>query len=276
MVATALTSRKIKLDWTDTATDEAGSEIQVKVWNGAWVKIGTVGQGVRTYTDTVGINPSTQYTYRVRMFRDINSANAIYTFNGNLNDTGGGGLNLSGSAPTYADGGLAMTTATAFQSSSTSILDTDNHKIEFDIKIRNAPDGNWRKIFGYIPVGSDRSPGIWMRPSDSKVHWRYDPANTGLNSLGVTGDGGTAFTLNTWYHITGVKKDNNFKAYVDNALVADVPVSMIKTSGPSVLWFGGADVTIKNFKIYVPDVSNWHNSNTVTTPAANAVNETCQ
>jgi hypothetical protein len=67
--AIALNSQMIKLVWNDISTDEDGYEIQVKVWNGRFVTIGTVGADEIPYVDKVGIEELTSYTYRVRPFR---------------------------------------------------------------------------------------------------------------------------------------------------------------------------------------------------------------
>jgi len=69
LTATAINSRSIRLDWSDVSTDEDGFEIEVQLWNGRFVRIATVGANVTTFTDTVGIQPQTQYIYRVRAYR---------------------------------------------------------------------------------------------------------------------------------------------------------------------------------------------------------------
>ncbi|HEY3307263.1 MAG TPA: DUF2341 domain-containing protein [Desulfuromonadaceae bacterium] len=222
----ASSTTSVNLFWTDTTLSDSVFKVERCVVGGT-------------------CSPLMDYTANTRPATN----RVFYSFNNTLDDSSGNGLRLTGSTPTYEDGGLALSTATTFQSAVTSILDTDTHAIEFDIKIR-ATNAGWTKIFGYNPVGSDRSPGIWLRAlNSSSLHWRYDPGNTGVNSLGVDGDDNTPFTVGLWYHVRGVKSGGSFKAYVNGALVSDTSVASIKYSGTATLWFGGADVTIKNFSI---------------------------
>jgi hypothetical protein len=60
----------IRLNWVDNGVDEDGFEIEVKVWNGRFIKTATVATGVITYTDHVGIEEKMEYVYRVRPYRD--------------------------------------------------------------------------------------------------------------------------------------------------------------------------------------------------------------
>jgi uncharacterized delta-60 repeat protein len=67
--AVALDSRMIQLNWDDLASDEDGYEIEVKVWNGHFIKTGWVPANQTFYIDTVGIDERHSYTYRVRPYR---------------------------------------------------------------------------------------------------------------------------------------------------------------------------------------------------------------
>jgi len=69
LTAAADGSLKILLNWTDTANNEDGFEIETQIWNGTFVKIHTTGANVTTYTDTKSIQPEKTYTYRVRSYR---------------------------------------------------------------------------------------------------------------------------------------------------------------------------------------------------------------
>ncbi len=59
----------ISLAWTDNSGDEDGFELEVEVFNGAFVNIVTTGTDITTFTDTMGIEPDREYRYRVRAFR---------------------------------------------------------------------------------------------------------------------------------------------------------------------------------------------------------------
>jgi len=69
--AVPLTSRMIKLTWSDNATDEEGYEIEVKVWNGRFIRTGRVDANETSYIDKVGIEPGQTYVYRVRPYRGV-------------------------------------------------------------------------------------------------------------------------------------------------------------------------------------------------------------
>lgn len=66
----ALNSRSIRLEWTDLAADEEGYEIEIRAWNGRFVLLDAVEFDQNHYVDTVGIEPETEYRYRIRPFRD--------------------------------------------------------------------------------------------------------------------------------------------------------------------------------------------------------------
>ncbi|MBU4153110.1 MAG: DUF2341 domain-containing protein [Proteobacteria bacterium] len=58
----------IRLDWTD-ASDEEGYDVEVKVFGGVWVPVIALAADQVSFTDTEGINPNSQYLYRVRARR---------------------------------------------------------------------------------------------------------------------------------------------------------------------------------------------------------------
>ncbi len=168
---------------------------------------------------------------------------AYYPFSSNLNDASGSGLHLSGAGGSFTGGGLELTTGSSYASAATAALNTDRYTISFDMMFTANPDGNWRKIFGFNSGGSDRSPGIWKFPSSMNMHWRHDPGNTGINEAFV-------YNLNQWYNVVGEKNGATFTLYVDGVQVAQGTVANPKSAGMAALWFGGAPVRLKEFKIY--------------------------
>jgi fibronectin type 3 domain-containing protein len=66
--ATAVTTTRIDLSWTDNATAESGFRIQRKTGAGSFSQIAQVGANVTTFINQTGLAPATQYTYRVRAF----------------------------------------------------------------------------------------------------------------------------------------------------------------------------------------------------------------
>ncbi len=74
LVATALNSFKIKLDWSPISCSPVacgtpeGYEVERLIRDGNWVNIATVGAIETTFTDRIGIDSLKQYNYRVRSF----------------------------------------------------------------------------------------------------------------------------------------------------------------------------------------------------------------
>jgi hypothetical protein len=67
LAATAVTTERIDLAWTDTSSDEAGFRIERSPDGVAWTEIAVAGAGVTAYTDR-GLVPGTLYFYRVRAY----------------------------------------------------------------------------------------------------------------------------------------------------------------------------------------------------------------
>ena len=68
VTATAENAFQVRLDWND-ATDEDGYEVETMIFNGVWMPVATLPADQVSFTDNHGINPGTQYTYRVRARR---------------------------------------------------------------------------------------------------------------------------------------------------------------------------------------------------------------
>jgi hypothetical protein len=143
------------------------------------------------------------------------------------------GLNATGSS---AITGQRLQANQPYTTASTSILNTDTHSLFFSIQINNT-SGTWDKIFGYTPSGTDRSPGIWRWPSSRRIHWRYDPSNTGADfSASAVGDEtGTEFSPNVWYYVGVTKNGSTATSYVNGQSLGTRTVSNPKTSGTSTI-----------------------------------------
>jgi hypothetical protein len=59
----------VELFWDDNNTDGDSFEIETQIWNGRWVSIGIVDDNVTSYLDTSGVNPNSEYIYRVRALK---------------------------------------------------------------------------------------------------------------------------------------------------------------------------------------------------------------
>ena len=77
LTATAVSSTKINLAWTDNSSNEDGFKIEKKTGAGAFGQIVTVGPDVTTYSNAF-LMPNTEYTYQVRAYRgSTNSGYAV-------------------------------------------------------------------------------------------------------------------------------------------------------------------------------------------------------
>ncbi len=65
--ATAASSSRVNLAWTDKSSNESGFKIQRSTDGTTFARIATVSANVKTYGDT-GLTPSTKYYYRVRAY----------------------------------------------------------------------------------------------------------------------------------------------------------------------------------------------------------------
>jgi hypothetical protein len=143
------------------------------------------------------------------------------------------GLNATGSS---AITGQRLQANQPYTTATTGILNTDTHSLFFSIQINNT-SGTWDKIFGYTPAGTDRSPGIWRWPSTRRIHWRYDPGNTGadFSADAVGNDLGTEFTPNVWYYVGVTKNGSATRSYVNGQLVGTTTAVTTKTAGTSTI-----------------------------------------
>jgi uncharacterized delta-60 repeat protein len=175
---------------------------------------------------------------------------ARYTFNGNLNDSSSSGLHFSPyyNTATYEENGLVLASDARFVTTTTNILNTDYHTIEFDIKFRSTPPNS--ELLKFSVPGANFSPGLTV--SGNRIYWYNYPSGTAV-IIGIDGVSGTPFAVGTWYRVRGVKNGNNLKIYVDETLVANATVSSPKTAGSGTLTLGywyTPDVAMKNLSIY--------------------------
>jgi hypothetical protein len=70
LTATAASSSRIDLAWTDNAGNEDGFKVERAADGSAWTQIATVGAGVASFGDT-GLEATTTYSYRVRAFNAL-------------------------------------------------------------------------------------------------------------------------------------------------------------------------------------------------------------
>lgn len=162
-----------------------------------------------------------------------------------ITDISGNGNNASGNGEfVYPDGIHVSSHSPMWYTSTTSVLNNDNHSIFFMMRFNgtptypNAHSANWDKIFSYNAGGSDRSPGIWRYPNARKIHWRYDPGNSGIDfsvayAANVYPISGNEFDLGKWYYIGVTKSGASGVGYVNGVNVGTATLPNPKTAGTS-------------------------------------------
>ena len=153
-----------------------------------------------------------------------NTATLINLGNSTINFTGGNQVNsdrIQGHYNAY------------YRTPTTNVLDTDYHSIFFRIRFNtsssypNAWSGGWDQLFEY-DGGGDRVPGVWRFPTQRRIHWRYNPSNTGTDF----GDNNT-FPVNTWFFVGVTKNGSATRNYINGELHSTGSVSNPKTAGSS-------------------------------------------
>lgn len=225
----------------------------------------TIGSGI-----TIG--PGITTTYGVSqngLVLDLNSnSNLSYPGSGAVwYDTSPSRLTFSGNASYISTNTNGIKAGVTWSSASTGILNTDTHSIFFMIRFNSSATypsgttGNWEKIFGYEPSGTDRSPGIWRYPTQRYIHWRYDPGNTGADfGPDSTGVLSTEFTINTWYYVGVTKNGATATSYVNGVNLGTNTVANPKTAGTSPIYLFGSYTdslaNMNNILIYNRVLSN--------------------
>jgi hypothetical protein len=162
-------------------------------------------------------------------------------------DVSGNGRNFTGNASFIdnlngARSGAAWTCAAG---SVANLLNTDFHSIFFTMRLNTAAGnttgttGNFDKLFEHAPAGTDRTPGIWRSPNSRSLHWRYDAANSGFDTV--------ALPLNNWV-VVGVTKNGSVGRFYINA----VEVNTATLTFPK---FAGNNAIIL-FPAYPADIAN--------------------
>ncbi len=109
LTATAVSASQIDLAWTDNSANEDGFRIERKTGvGGTYAEIGSVGEGIETYSDT-GLSASTEYYYRVISFGaggDLEQSNEASATTQAPPSGGGGGGDRGGCFISTAASGL--------------------------------------------------------------------------------------------------------------------------------------------------------------------------
>ncbi len=130
--ATAVTSTRIDLTWTDRSYNEKGFKIERRTSSGSYSQIAAVGANATSYTSS-GLEPGTRYYYRVCAYNDAGSS--AYSNEANA---------ITGGAVPDAPGSL---TAKAVTSTRIDLSWTDRSDNEKGFKIeRRTSSGSYSQI----------------------------------------------------------------------------------------------------------------------------------
>ena len=102
-------------------------------------------------------------------------------------------------------------------------------------------NGAWSQIIAKYAPGVNRAPGIWVRPNDLGIHYRFEPGNAGPDYVGPNGNN-TQFATQQWYHIAGVKQGAQLTFYVDGVSQGQYNVPASHTQGADKLYVGKSPI----------------------------------
>lgn len=227
ITATAVSHKRINVSWTDNSNNETQFEILRSTdANTGFTLVGKVNAGVTNFADSVGLNPSTTYYYRVSAIHSQGSSpiqkpivQANWQFNNNYNDASGNNRTLSASGTTF--------------SSSDKMEGT--HAVNFNgtsqyININGTNNDYLRGGFGTKTVA------FWMRSANNSgtrtiadLGGSDDGIYVGINNntlvAGVASNNtrrsiSAAFTSTNWTHVAVVYNGSALRLYINGTEVA--------------------------------------------------------
>ena len=163
---------------------------------------------------------------------DVSNSKCFTGDTATLNNLGNANLNFTGGNQVNSDRIQGHYNA-YYRTPTTNVLDTDFHSIFFRIRFNssstypNAWSGGWDQIFEF-DGGGDRVPGVWRFPTQRRIHWRYNPSNSGCDF----GNNST-FPVDTWFFVGVTKNGSAARMFINGNNVGTANVSNPKTAGSS-------------------------------------------
>lgn len=125
--------------------------------------------------------------------------------------------------------------------------------LAFWLYLENGPTGGWRNITHKGYADDQRTFAIWLRPDSNALHCRISTLGNGNDGVEATV---TQIPLNTWTHVTYMKKENALKIYINGQKDSELPVysRVLYNSGPIYIgkdpWYAGPASAIDDYRIY--------------------------
>ncbi len=116
--------------------------------------------------------------------------------------------------------------------------DGGDFSVTFAFYLRANATRSWRQIMrkGAGHDGWERTPGIWLRPDNNRIHFRISTtANKNEGS-----DSNFAVELNKWTHIAYVKQGKSLKLYINGQLDQEISLTGDSKGFEAPLFIGGS------------------------------------
>ncbi len=116
----------------------------------------------------------------------------------------------------------------------------------------NAYTGSWRPLFHKGDSNFTRGPGLWLRPSDNRIHYRL----TTTHSWNEGGDTSGALEFDEWAHVILIKSASTLDFYINGKLDRSTNLigESVGNTGGLYLgdspWYGTTDSSMDDIRIY--------------------------
>ncbi|MCM5530649.1 fibronectin type III domain-containing protein, partial [Parasegetibacter sp. NRK P23] len=228
--ATALGHNKVQLSWNDRSSNE----VRFEVWRsedatGGFTMVGTTGANNTAFTDSLELQPATNYFYKVRAVGEFgesaffpvdNDALGVWRLNNSYIDS------ISGAKPLIPSSGPVFDNNNKKEGSHALVFNGTNQHADFtsvaNDYLRGAYNKKsvafWMKATTFtggrnvIDIGG-RDYGLAVRLDSNKIFVGVANANV-RKSISVP------YTSTNWEHVTVVYDTNTLKLYLNGTLVA--------------------------------------------------------
>ncbi len=185
LTATPLTANSIQLSWTDSSSNETGFQIQRQdPSTGTWSVVGSVGQGVTTYTDT-NLAGSNQYSYEVVALNGVTTSAPS---------------NMSSSTTLQAPAAASSLTDVVQISSQVTLTWSDNSNGQAGFKVARSLDGVHFTTIGSVVAGTTTYTDMNLNGSTTYYYLVVATNSVGdgapSNMVSVTPQNAIVYTLN--------------------------------------------------------------------------------